>query len=107
MFVGNGRTGKSTRLNQLLSHKRKATVQFEAASGPNPITMKSQYIGPFKFRDLSKIHGLDLQVEADPDIFLIDCEGLQSLGKTTAVLKQAIFSLSQIVSMTVLVMQNK
>jgi septin family protein len=107
MFVGNSRVGKSAHLNQLLLHKLKSDIPFEAFSGADPVTMKFQYLGPWKFRQLSQIHSIDLHVTSDPDIFLIDCEGLHSLGKTTAVLKQATFSLSQMVSMTVLVMKEQ
>jgi flagellar biosynthesis GTPase FlhF len=107
MFVGNGRAGKSTRLNQVVAHELKADSPFESCNGAEPVTMKFQYVGPFKFQHLSQIHGVDLQLESNPDIFLIDCEGLHSLGKTTAVLKQATFALSQMVSMTVLVMKEQ
>jgi hypothetical protein len=107
MFVGNGRAGKSTRLNQLLLHKLRSETPFEAFNGPYPVTMRFQYVGPLKFRDLSRIHRIDLPVESDPDIFLIDCEGFHSLEDTTAVLKQAAFTLSQMVSMTVLVMKEQ
>jgi hypothetical protein len=106
MLVGNGRAGKSTRANQLVRHELQCDSPFEALSGSEPVTMKFQYCGPFKFGQLSQIHGIQLQVDSDPDIFLIDCEGLHALGTTTAVLKQATFALSQMVSMTVLVMKD-
>jgi hypothetical protein len=106
MLVGNGRAGKSTRANQLVQHQLNCDSPFEALSGSEPVTMKFQYCGPFKFGQLSQIHGIPLQVGSDPDIFLIDCEGLHALGKSTAVLKQATFALSQLVSMTVLVMKD-
>jgi hypothetical protein len=107
MFVGNGRVGKSTRLNQLLLHKLKSDIPFKACSGVDPVTMKFQYVGPLKLQDLAEIHNIDLQIESDPDIFFIDCEGLHSLGNTTAVLKQATFALSQMASMTILVMKEQ
>jgi hypothetical protein len=56
--------------------------------------MKFEYAGPFKFHQLSQIHNLDLYLESDPDIFLIECEGLHSLGNTPAVLKSNICIIS-------------
>jgi hypothetical protein len=107
MLVGNGRVGKSTRSNQLLLHEIRPNDPFQAENGAQPVTMKFQYAGPFKFGQLAQLHNVDLKVESDPDIFLIDCEGLHSLGKTTPVLKQATFALSQMVSMTILVMKEQ
>jgi hypothetical protein len=107
MFVGNGRAGKSTRLNQLLRHKLRCESPFQTFSGPDPVTMAFQYVGPIKFRELAEIHDIELQVASGPDLFLIDCEGLHALGDTTAMLKQATFALSQMASMTVLVMKEQ
>jgi hypothetical protein len=56
MLVGNGRSGKSTRANQLLLHELQSDEPFEADNGVEPITMKFQYVGPLKFRELSRIH---------------------------------------------------
>jgi hypothetical protein len=107
LFVGNGRAGKSTRANQLLLHELQPDSPFEADSGPSPITKQFQYVGPLKFGQLSEIHGITLDVRGDPDIFIIDCEGLHALESTTATLKQATFALSQMVTMTVLVMKDQ
>jgi GTPase SAR1 family protein len=106
MFVGTGRTGKSTRANQLLRHTLKENQPFEAQNGIEPVAVTFQYVGPFTFGELAEKHKMQLQVHGDPEIFLIDCEGLHSLSETTATLKQATFALSQIVSMTVLVMKE-
>jgi hypothetical protein len=46
-------------------------------------------------------------IEGDPDLFVIDCEGMNSFGKTTATLKQATFALSQMSSMTLLVAKSQ
>jgi septin family protein len=107
VFIGNGRAGKSTRLNQLLLHVLKSDRPFEAYNGGAPVTMKFQYVGPCKFQQFSRLHCIDIQVDSDPDIFLIDCEGLHSLETQTAALKQATFALSQMASMTVLVMKEQ
>jgi hypothetical protein len=107
MLVGNSRAGKSTRVNQLITHELRSSGPFQAESGADPVTMKFQYVGPFKFQDLSQIHSVDLPLNSNPDIFVIDCEGLHSLGKTTTTVKQAAFALSQTVSLTVLVMKEQ
>jgi hypothetical protein len=107
MFVGKSRAGKSTRLNQLIGRKLRSLRPFNGDSEANPVAMKFQYVGPLKFQDLSRVHGIDLQVDSNPDIFLIDCAGLNSSGNTPQVVKQATFALSHMVSMTVLVMKKK
>jgi hypothetical protein len=48
-----------------------------------------------------------VQVNNDADIFIIDCEGLYSLGETTATLKQATLALAHLASMAVLVMSQQ
>jgi hypothetical protein len=103
MAVGNGRTGKSQRGNHLVNHDLRANEPFEVDAGPEPITMKFQYVGPLKFADLAKIHGTQLNPNLDCEVFIIDCEGLHALSNTPARLKQATFALAQMVSVTVLV----
>jgi GTPase SAR1 family protein len=107
MFAGNSKAGKSTRLNQLITHELTSEGPFEADSRVEAVTQRFQYTGPFKSLDLAEVHSLDIQVESNPDLFLIDCERLHSLGNTTPVLKQATFALSQMVSMRVLVMKEQ
>jgi hypothetical protein len=104
VLVGNGRAGKSTRANQLVKHELEPDGPFVADSGMDPVTMGFQYVGPFKFGTLAQIHGIELNVDGDPDVFLIDCEGLHSLGEATPALKKATFALSQLASITLLVM---
>jgi hypothetical protein len=103
LFVGNGRSGKSTRLNQLLSNDLRPDGPFEADDGIEPVTMKFQYVGPLKFADLAQIHKIQLNVTSDPEVFLIDCEGLGSLSERTPALEQATFALAQMATLTVLV----
>jgi hypothetical protein len=107
ILIGNGRTGKSTRANQLLCHELSLEKPFTAAGGLDPITKYFQYVGPLKFSKLSQIHKIQLEVKGDPDIFIIDCEGLNSFGETTPALKQATFALSQMSSMTLLVLKDQ
>jgi hypothetical protein len=93
-------------LNQLLTKDLKADEPFLSCGGHTPVTRKFQFCGPLKFADLARIHQIDLAVGTNPDIFLIDCEGLHSLGETTPGLKQATFALAQISSLTILVMRD-
>jgi hypothetical protein len=106
LLVGNLRGGKSTRANQLLLHELRPTEPFKAAKGPRSVTTKFQYVGPLKFPDLAAIHGVGLPATTNPDVFIVDCEGLHSLAETTPSLKQATFALAQMVSLTVLVMKD-
>jgi hypothetical protein len=106
LFIGNGRVGKSTRLNQLLTKVLAPEAPFESYGGSDPVTKQFQFCGPLKFKDFGDIHGLKLTVDSDPDVFLIDCEGLHSLSETMPCLKQATFALAQMASLTVLVMKD-
>jgi hypothetical protein len=106
MFIGNGRVGKSTRLNQILTKEIDGEEPFKSLGGTAAVTTKFQFYGPLKSAQLGQIHGLDLSVKSDPDVFLIDCEGLHSLGETTPELKKATFALAQMSSLTVLVMKE-
>jgi ribosomal protein L35AE/L33A len=47
------------------------------------------------------------QKASDPDVFVVDCEGVNSLGEATAILKQATFALAQMASMIVQVMKGQ
>jgi hypothetical protein len=102
MFIGNTRAGKSTRTNQIIQHELRPDGPFISDSGVTAITKRFQSLHDHLFA----IHDVPLPVHSNPDLFLIDCEGLHSLGHTTPVLKQATFALSQIVTMTVLVMKD-
>jgi septin family protein len=74
MCIGNGRVGKSTRLNQLISRVLKAEEPFESFGGSAPVTMEFQFYGPMKWRELSQIHHLNVSVNPDEDVLLIDCD---------------------------------
>jgi hypothetical protein len=106
-FIGNGRVGKSTRANQLTRRELLTSRPFESQSGTEPVTMKFQYVGPIPFSELGTIHQVSFAPVADQSVFIIDCEGLYSLGETTPLLKQATFALLQIASMIVLVVNDQ
>jgi hypothetical protein len=103
LFVGNARAGKTTRANQLLTHQLEDIGPFEAASGLDPVTMGCQFVNPVTFAKLSQIHNIILDVPTNPEVFLIDCEGLNSLGHSTQSLKRAIFALAQLASLVIIV----
>jgi hypothetical protein len=106
MFIGGTREGKSTRANQLLNHTIRPQLPFTTDGGSNPITKGFEYVGPFKFKELSRIHKISLTAPEEADIFVIDCEGFGSLSQMTPALKQAAFALSQMASMIVFVTKN-
>jgi hypothetical protein len=106
MFVGNGRVGKSERLNQLLTRRLGHRGPFRSEEGPYRVTAAFQFCGPIKLADLGHLHGIDLSSQKDPDIFVVDCEGLHSLSDTTPGLKKATFALVQMSSLTVLVVHG-
>jgi hypothetical protein len=107
LFVGNSRAGKSQRLNQLLSKKLKNEFPFKPASGSSPITENFQVCGPLSFNQLAQIHQIDLPCRSNPDIFLIDCEGLNSLEKKSMLFRKGIFALTQLSSINIMVMKEQ
>jgi hypothetical protein len=82
MFIGNYRAGKSTRLNQIVSGQINSTMPFRSNGGKDHITIGFQFLGPISIAQLGEIYGINLSVQHNPDIFLIDCEGLSNLGKS-------------------------
>jgi hypothetical protein len=106
MIVGNYRAGKSTRANQLILHETQAPEPFEASDDAGPLTMRFPYAGPLKIQHRARLSQVSVPVSPDPDVFLIDCEGLHCLDQTPMALRRATFALSQMVSMTVLVANN-
>jgi hypothetical protein len=71
-----------------------------------PISTAFQFCRPIRFADFSRLHNIKLTGEKDPDVFLIDCEGLHSLSDATPSLKKATFALAQMSSLTVLVVRG-
>jgi hypothetical protein len=103
LFFGNSRTGKSLRLNQLLTRRIIPTAPFLSRGGLNPITKNFQYC-PIPMSSLATIHNMkNSDKNDDPTVFLIDCEGLSSLVSESKLLHKAMFALSQIALVNVLV----
>jgi hypothetical protein len=106
MFIGNDRSGKSTRLNQIVSGDIKSSIPFRSSGGTKHVTIGFQFLGPIPISELVEVHKFYLSTESKLDIFLVDCEGLACLGESTPTLKRAMFALCQISSITVLVMKE-
>jgi hypothetical protein len=106
MCVGLARSGKSSLLNHLITNNIEGRQPFPAFAGAFPVTQKFQFCGPLKFGDLSRIHAQDFSGTSDPDLFLIDCEGLASLAGTSPGLPKALFALGQISSVIILVVKG-
>lgn len=117
MFIGNLRSGKSQRLNQLLTKKLRSKSPFKTLQGKDPVTRNFQECGPFKFQDFGQFHEINLSSSTDPDIFLIDCEGLNAIENDSdkiseeeqvirSLLRKAMFALTQISGVTILVMKE-
>jgi hypothetical protein len=105
ILVGNGRVGKSTRANQILTKELSATQPFETACGQDPVTEGCQFV-KVPFSHLNNLHKLGLQIQENRDLFLVDCEGLNSIAGTTPWLVKAIFALAQIVGFVIVVAQE-
>ncbi|KAK8876514.1 hypothetical protein M9Y10_006728 [Tritrichomonas musculus] len=93
---GNGRTGKSTLANILVNpvlHPDRET--FKTDEGNVPVTMDIQYVS-MKLSDLLRIHKININPCPNSEIFILDCEGIDSLGDSTLMIRKAICSLFQI-----------
>ncbi|OHT02219.1 hypothetical protein TRFO_30726 [Tritrichomonas foetus] len=129
-FIGETRSGKSSRLNYILEGKIKLTKPFKTSGGFEACTEGISGYGPISFCDLDPIFSLftdsriihlnnylednnneNIQEQIkekikDRNIFLIDCEGAGSIDKTTKGLNNALALLVQISSVITLVSKN-
>jgi hypothetical protein len=110
LFMGCTRAGKSTRLNQIITreHKLDLTGPFVARGGSKAVTVGFQFCGPISFDELNHIHNLGLTIDEtrNPDIFLIDCEGMDHLDGSCPGFGKSMFALSQLSSVNVIVMRG-
>lgn len=106
LVVGPARSGKSTLCNILLIPKLcPEKVIFLTDEGNTPVTMEIHY-AIIKLSDLLRIHNLDIGSYIDSDLFIFDCEGIDSLGKVTESLRKAIFTFLQISTVNIFVSKN-
>jgi hypothetical protein len=107
-FQGKSRSGKSTRLNHLLTRNLRSKRPFISCGGQKSVTKNFQYFGPISLNDFGKFHGKNLSNEMNynPDIFLIDAEGMEHIDGSSKFSRKAMFTLSQISSINILVLAN-
>jgi hypothetical protein len=86
IFIGNYRLWKSIRLNQFLSRNIRGTKIFQTERGAEPQTKGFQFCGTITLTKLGNIHGIKLLVQSNPEVFLIDCEGLACIKGSTPTL---------------------
>lgn len=79
LLIGEGRTGKSTRGNQLVKGVLVAKEPFKTQDGHSPVTIGVDFVGPIKYRDLLPNHQVLTNVNRDSDVFILDCEGAYNL----------------------------
>ncbi|OHT02230.1 hypothetical protein TRFO_30748 [Tritrichomonas foetus] len=118
-FIGETRSGKSSRLNYLITGKTKKSNPFKARGGFQACTEGISGYGPLSFYDLDAIFHLfeDEKINSfnkenlreninNRDIFLIDCEGTGNIQKTTEGLNNALALLVQLSSVITFVSKN-
>lgn len=97
---GPARSGKSTQanilLNPVLPKNKNDDLNgiFKADEGNVPVTHQILYVKT-KLSTLTRNYHL-ADPDFDIDLFILDCEGIDSLGKTTQNLRKAIFTVLQI-----------
>jgi hypothetical protein len=108
LFMGYSRAGKSTRLNQILTKGQNLRLPGPsvARGGPDPVTVGFQVCGPIPFDKLNDLHGLGLTINPDrnPDVFLVDSEGIDHLDESSRGFGKAMFALAQISAVNVIVL---
>jgi ubiquitin len=105
LFCGRSRAGKSTRLNQLLTNNLTSSVPFKSAAGSLAVTVGFEFSSPVPLRTLCCTHSLacTLPPGRNPDLFFVDCEGMDHLDGTSKGYGQILLALSQISTVSVLV----
>jgi hypothetical protein len=107
MGMGWSRSGKSTKLNQLITGTVKAPKPFWTKAGSDRVTAGIEFCGPFKFNQLSfQKEESRVDVPSDPDVFMLDCKGFDSLNGEPLGLKKAIMSEAAIANVKVLILET-
>ena len=102
LIIGPARSGKSTLSNMLLNPEIKPEKEvFKTDEGNVPVTFEIQYT-TVKLSEIIRAHQLP-DPGFDSDLFLMDCEGLDSLGDVTLGLRKAICTFLQISSVNLFV----
>jgi hypothetical protein len=107
LFMGYSRAGKSTRLNQIVTKGNSLNLRgpFVARGGSDAVTVGFQACGPIPFDQLNDFHGLGLTIDRNrnPDVFLVDCEGMDHLDGSSPGFGKSMFALAQISAVNVIV----
>lgn len=104
--IGTARSGKSTLCNILFNPVLHPKVEiFKTDEGNEPVTLQIQY-AKTKLSQLLEIHKIEFEVPVDSDLFIFDCEGIDSLGEVTESLRKAIFTFLQISTINIFVSKN-
>lgn len=102
-IMGDMRSGKSTRLNQLVTgidvSKMKPSGPFKAAQGGNSVTKHFQAY-EIKLSQLNENLGISSNLSLDSDVFLVDSEGLGDF-EGSQFLKKGLLALQQIAGVTI------
>jgi hypothetical protein len=107
LFMGYSRAGKSTRLNQIITRGDSLNLPgpFVARRGSKAVTVGFDVCGPLSFAELNELHGLGLALDPNrtPDLFLIDCEGMDHLEGCSQGFGKSMFALCQLSVINVIV----
>lgn len=85
---------------------KKVVIPFKTNWGSKHVTKGFQFCKAIAFSELLANHGIKTSIESNPDIFFIDCKGLNGLEASTLTLKSSMFSICQIASINVLLIQG-
>lgn len=106
LLVGPARSGKSSLGNVIIHHSFNPEIEtFKTDEGNIPVAMEIQYC-KLMLSDLLRINGIDMNLSFDSEIFIFDCEGIDSLDNVTVLLRKAIMSLLQISTVNIFVSKN-
>lgn len=106
LLVGSARSGKSSLGNVIIHRSFNPEIEtFKTDEGNIRVTKEIQYC-KLMLSDLLRINGIDMNLSFDSEIFIFDCEGIDSLDKVTELLRKAIMSLLQISTVNIFVSKN-
>jgi hypothetical protein len=104
VLLSKDRAGTSTRGNQLIQGNVRADQPFRSNGGTRPVTTGIMFSGPYQFGDLfGGVAAQFANVPSNPDVFFLDCEGLDSDFDQTRGIRQAVIAAATIANMTILV----
>jgi hypothetical protein len=109
LIVGFGptRSGKSTRLNELIQGRVRAEEPFCTDGGTAPVTGGIKFYGPFPFDRLGfQGSAEDIDVDSNADVFVLDCKGFDNFKGETAGFRKAVVAAVGIANVSILVVRE-